>query len=259
MTAATDARVHLEVDGPVAVVTINRPKVRNAVDRPTAEAISAAWDEIDGRSDIRAAVLTGAGGFFCAGMDLKAFSATKERPISEARGGFGIVEKPPRTPVVAAVEGKALGGGFEIALACDLIVAAEDAWFGLPEVKRGLIAAAGGVLRLPQRVPRSVAKHLVLTGEPVGAYEAERLGLVTEVARTGRALEAAVELAGRIASNAPMAVRGAKQILDESIDWPVAEAFARQQAVTDPVRASRDAAEGARAFVEKRDPVWVDG
>lgn len=259
MTAATDARVHLEVDGPVAIVTIDRPEVRNAIDRPTAEAISEAWDEVDGRVEIRAAVLTGSGGFFSAGMDLKAFSATKERPISEARGAFGIVEKPPRTPVVAAVEGRALGGGFEIALACDLIVAAQDAQFGLPEVKRGLIAAAGGVLRLPQRIPRGVAKHLVLTGEPLVASEAQRLGLVAEVMPTGSARYAAVELARRIAANAPMAVRGAKQILDESVDWPASEAFARQKAVTDPVRASKDAAEGAKAFVEKREPVWVDG
>jgi enoyl-CoA hydratase len=204
-------------------------------------------------------VLTGSGGFFSAGMDLKAFSATKERPISATRGGFGIVEKPPRTPIVAAVEGRALGGGFEVALACDLIVAAEDAQFGLPEVKRGLIAAAGGVLRLPQRIPRGVAKHLVLTGEPIGARDAERLGLVSVVAPSGGARDAAVDLAGRIAANAPMAVRGAKQIVDESLDWPSSEAFARQAAVTDPVRASQDAAEGARAFVEKRDPVWVDG
>jgi enoyl-CoA hydratase/carnithine racemase len=259
VTAATGQRVRLEVDGPVAVVTIDRPEVRNAVDRPTAQAISDAFDEVDARTDVRAAVLTGAGGFFSAGMDLKAFSATKERPITDGRGAFGIVESPPRTPLVAAVEGKALGGGFEIALACDLIVAAEDAWFGLPEVKRGLIAAAGGVLRLPQRVPRGIAKRLVLTGEPIDAAEARRIGLVSEVAPSGGALAAATALAASIAANAPMAVRGAKRILDESVDWPAAEAFARQAAVTDPVRSSRDAAEGATAFVEKREPVWVDG
>ena len=259
MTAATGQRVRLETDGPVAVVTIDRPEVRNAIDRPTAEAISEAMDEVDARSDVRAVVLTGAGGFFSAGMDLKAFSATKERPITGGRGAFGIVEQPPRKPVVAAVEGKALGGGFEIALACDLIVAAEDAWVGLPEVRRGLIAAAGGVLRLPQRVPRAVAKRLVLTGEPIDAVEAQRIGLVSEVAPSGGALAAATALAASIAANAPMAVRGAKRILDESVDWPSSEAFARQAAVTDPVRSSADAAEGATAFVEKRDPVWVDG
>lgn len=248
--------VRLEVDGAVATVVLDRPEVRNAVDRPTAEAISAALDEIDARPDITVAILTGAGGVFSAGMDLKAFDATKERPVCARRGGFGIVERPPATPLIAAVEGKALGGGFEIALACDLVVAAEDAWFGLPEVRRGLVAAAGGVLRLPRRIPRNVAMEMVLTGAPITAQQGRDLGLVNRVVPSGQALGAARELAGDIAANAPLALRAAKTLVDASADWPAEEAFARQAPHTNLVRTSADAAEGARAFVEKRPPVW---
>jgi enoyl-CoA hydratase/crotonobetainyl-CoA hydratase len=162
--------IRLDVLDGVGVITIDRPDVRNAIDRPTAIAIADALDAVDEREDIRSAVLTGTGTVFSAGMDLKAFNATKERPVDERRGGFGIVGRQTEKPLIAAVEGKALGGGFEIALACDLIVAAEDALFGLPEVKRGLVAAAGGVLRLPRRIPRNIAMELILTG---GATERE--------------------------------------------------------------------------------------
>ncbi|WP_067671421.1 crotonase/enoyl-CoA hydratase family protein [Nocardia miyunensis] len=247
--------VRFEVADRIAVITLDRPERRNAVDLPTAQAISAALDELDARDDVSVGVLTGAGGIFSAGMDLKAFSATKERPITE-RGGFGIVERPAAKPLIAAVEGKALGGGFEIALACDLIVAADNAEFGLPEVKRGLVAAAGGVLRLPRRIPPTVAKELVLTGEPISAARAQDLGLVNRVVPAGTAADHARTLAAAIAANAPLAVRTAKLLIDESADWPAAEAFARQAPHTDAVRSSRDAAEGARAFVEKRAPAW---
>ncbi|OLL73455.1 Enoyl-CoA hydratase [Pseudonocardia sp. Ae168_Ps1] len=249
--------VRLDVADGVATLVLDRPEVRNAVDRPAAEAISAALDEIDVRPDVSVAVLTGAGGIFSAGMDLKAFAATKERSISEQRGGFGIVERPPAKPLIAAVEGKALGGGFEIALACDLIVAADDAWFGLPEVKRGLVAAAGGVLRLPRRIPRNVAMELVLTGAPITAGQGHDLGLVNRIAPAGEALKVARELAGEIAGNAPLALRAAKTLVDASADWPAEEAFTRQSPHTDLVRSSEDAAEGAKAFVEKRRPVWT--
>jgi enoyl-CoA hydratase/crotonobetainyl-CoA hydratase len=248
--------IRFEVDRAVAVLTIDRPDVRNAVDLATADALAAALDEFDTRDDLRAGVLTGEGATFCAGMDLKALNATGERPISSSRGGFGIVEQPPVKPLIAAVEGHALGGGFEIALACDLIVAASDASFGLPEVRRGLVAAAGGVLRLPRRIPQNVALELVLTGAPLAAGRAHELGLLARVAEPGQALAVARELAGVIADNAPLAVRTAKRLVYESGDWPAAELFDRQRPIVQAVRDSEDAREGARAFVEKRPPVW---
>lgn len=250
--------IRLEVLDGVGIITIDRPEVRNAIDRPTAIAIADALDAVDERDDIRSAVLTGAGPVFSAGMDLKAFNATKERPVDERRGGFGIVGRQTGKPLIAAVEGKALGGGFEIALACDLIVAAEDALFGLPEVKRGLVAAAGGVLRLPRRIPRNIAMELVLTGEPLTAARAEAYGLVNRVVAAGAAVEAAVDLGRSIALNAPLAVRTSKHLVKASAEWADEEMFDKQAPYTDAVRSSADAAEGARAFVEKRQPNWTN-
>jgi enoyl-CoA hydratase/carnithine racemase len=252
----TDA-VLLDVTDGVATITLNRPEVRNAIDLPTSLALAECLDEVDERRDVTVAVLTGAGSTFCAGMDLKAFAATKERPIHPRRGAFGIVRQPCEKPLIAAIEGNALGGGLEIALACDLVVAARSSRLGLPEVKRGLVAAAGGVLRLPRRIPQAVAMELILSGEPLTAEQARYWGLVNRVAPDGEALAVARELAGAIASNAPLAVRAAKRIVLESADWPTDEAFDLQTAHTDPVRASADAAEGARAFVEKRAPQWT--
>jgi enoyl-CoA hydratase/carnithine racemase len=249
-TVSLDAR-----DG-VAVITIDRPAVRNAVDRATADAIAAALDELDARDDVTVGVLTGAGGVFSAGMDLKAFSASGERPVSDSRGAFGICARPPEKPLIAAVEGKALGGGFEIALACDCIVAAADAAFGLPEVKRGLVAAAGGVVRLPQRLPRNLAMELVITGERIGAQRAYELGLVNRLAPTGEAMSAALVMASEVAPNAPLAVKASKRILRHSAVWPDDELFTLQAPLVDAVRNSEDAKEGARAFVEKRAPAW---
>nr|WP_238588811.1 crotonase/enoyl-CoA hydratase family protein [Rhodococcus pyridinivorans] len=240
----------------VAVITIDRPHVRNAVDKPTAEAIASALDEVDANPDVRVCVLTGSGSVFSAGMDLKAFAESGERPVTESRGGFGIVERPSAKPMIAAVEGKALGGGFEMVLACDLVVAGESAQFGLPEVKRGLVAAAGGVLRLPQRVSRAVALNMLFTGDPISASQAAELGLINEVVADGQAIAAAKALAMRIATNAPLAVQAVKEIVDALPDWPNADAFSRQRPITDAVRSSADAAEGARAFVEKRPAVW---
>jgi enoyl-CoA hydratase/carnithine racemase len=191
-------------------------------------------------------------------MDLKAFNATKERPLHETRGAFGIAARQTAKPLIAAVEGKALGGGFEIALACDLIVAAEDALFGLPEVKRGLVAAAGGVLRLPRRLPRNVAMQLVLSGEPISAADAQAFGLVNRVVPAGSAVEAAIALGQSIAANAPLAVRTSKFLVDASTEWSSDDMFDQQKPHTDKVRGSEDAAEGARAFVEKRPPVWTN-
>lgn len=249
--------IHLSVADTIATIVIDRPEVRNAIDKPTADALAAALDAVDERADVRVAILTGAGGTFCAGMDLKAFSATKERPLHPVRGAFGMVRKPPSKPIIAAVEGKALGGGLEMALACDLIVAAESTELGLPEVKRGLVAAAGGVIRLPRRIPRGVAMEMILTGRPVTALRAFELGLINRVAPDGHALAAAHELAAEVAANAPLAVRAAKRIAEISADWSLDEAFDLQAPYTDSVRSSRDAVEGARAFVEKRAPEWT--
>jgi len=232
----------------VAVITLDRRDVRNAIDLHTAGALAAGLDRLDGDPDIRAGVLTGSGGIF---------SATGERPLTESRGAFGIVGRPPRKPLVAAVEGKALGGGFEIALACDLIVAAENSEFGLPEVTRGLVAAAGGVLRLPRRIPRNVAMELVLTGTPCSASRAQQLGLVNRVVAAGTALDEAIILAGAVAANAPLAVTTSKYLVDAAADWPAAVAFAYQAPYADKVRGSQDAQEGARAFVAKRAPQWT--
>ncbi|MCU1690974.1 MAG: crotonase/enoyl-CoA hydratase family protein [Frankiales bacterium] len=248
--------VLVDVDDGVMIVTINRPERRNAIDLPTADALAAALDELDERRDLRAGVLTGAGGSFSAGMDLKAFAQTGERPISRSRGGLGITGRPPTKPVVAAVQGFVLGGGFEIALACDLIVAADDAQFGLPEVQRGLVAAGGGALRLAQRLPHHVALELLLTGARLPAVRAAELGLVNRLAPSADVLATALALAHEVARNAPLALAATKRIVVEGRSWPLDEVFARQEEITAPVRASADAQEGARAFAEKRQPVW---
>jgi enoyl-CoA hydratase len=242
-------------DGAVLTITLNRPEVRNAINTAASEAVAAALAELDASHDLSVAVLTGAGGTFCAGMDLKAFLAG-ERPSLPGRGFAGFVERPPAKPVVAAVEGAAVAGGFEIVLACDLIVAAEDARFGLPEVRRGLVAAGGGLLRLSRHVPYHLAVEWALTGDYVTAAQARAAGLVSRVTPSGEALAHAIELAGRIARNGPLAVAATKRILAECPDWPGTEAFARQREISEPVRNSEDAREGARAFVEKRVPRW---
>lgn len=247
------------VDAGIAVITLNRPEVRNAIDLATARQLSKAIDEVDSRADIRVAVLASShDGVFSAGMDLKAFSLTGERPIDPKRGAFGLVGRPPQKPLIGAVEGKALGGGLELLLACDLIVGAATAEFGLPEVRRGLVAAGGGVLRLPRRIPRAIALELVLTGDPIDARRAYELGLVNRLVPAGCALTTALDIAATIAANAPLAVRIAKQLVEESTQWPMAEAFDRQEPLAKIVRSSCDAAEGALAFAEKRPPVWKD-
>jgi enoyl-CoA hydratase len=244
-----------EADGPVAVVTINRPAARNAVNEAVASGMAATLDDLETQTDIQVIVLTGAGGTFSAGMDLKGF-LTGENPLAGGRGFGGIVERPPGKPVIAAVEGYALAGGFEIALACDLIVASEEAMFGLPEVTRGLVAAAGGLLRLPRRVPYHLAMEIALTGERVAAARLQQAGLINQLVPAGQALDRARQLAALIAANAPLAVEATKRIVAESADWPSAEAFARQNDIMAPVFSSADAVEGATAFAEKRAPVW---
>jgi enoyl-CoA hydratase len=237
------------------VITIDRPRARNAVNTAVAQGIAHALDELDGDDALVTGILTGAGGFFSAGMDLKAF-LRGERPHVEGRGFAGITQRPPSKPLIAAVEGPALAGGCELALSCDLIVASEEASFGIPEVKRGLAAAAGGLLRLPTRIPRTIAMELALTGDPMPARDAHRWGLVNHLTPPGGALDGARELAGRIGANGPLAVRASKQVIVESPDWSSTEAWERQGAILGPVLSSDDAREGAAAFAEKRAPVW---
>ena len=239
----------------VTLITINRPEARNAVNRAVSEGVAAALDEFESRKDLTAAVITGAGGTFCSGMDLKAFVAG-ETVALEGRGFAGITRRPPRKPVIAAVEGYALAGGCEIVLACDLVVAADDARFGIPEVKRGLVAGAGGLLRLPRRIPYAVAMELALTGDFLDAAQAHRYGLVNQLTEPGKALEGARRLAARIAANGPLAVAATKEIIVRSADWSAEEAFDRQAVIMEPVLRSADAREGAIAFAEKRPPVW---
>ncbi len=244
-----------EVADGVGVLTLNRPEARNAVDLATTEALAAALDEFDARDDVAVLVLTGAGGTFCAGMDLKAF-ARGERPRIEGRGFAGLTEAPPVKPLIAAVEGWALAGGCELALSADLVVAARDARFGIPEVKRGLFAAGGGVLRLAKALPYQRAMEMALTGDPLPAEEAHRFGLVNVLTEPGGALAGARELAARITVNGPLAVRASKQLVAGSVGWTDRAALDAQQELADRVFASADALEGARAFAEKRAPVW---
>ncbi|PVX82685.1 crotonase/enoyl-CoA hydratase family protein [Paraburkholderia unamae] len=239
----------------IQILTINRPEARNACTKAVAEAIAAALDELARRDDLRLAIITGAGGTFCAGMDLKGF-LKGERPSLPGRGFAGITEAPPGKPLIAAVEGYALAGGFELALASDLVVAANNAQFGLPEVKRGLCAAAGGLLRLQQQLPERIAMELVLTGDMFGAQRAYEFGLVNRLTPPGEALAGALELAQKIVANGPLAVAASKRVMRESRDWTSAEMFTRQREITDPVFASADAREGAAAFAEKRKAVW---
>ncbi|MFD7946373.1 crotonase/enoyl-CoA hydratase family protein [Streptomyces sp. NPDC059744] len=243
-------------DDGTTVITINRPETRNAVNRDVAVAMAEALDELDRRDDQVVGVITGAGNTFCSGMDLKAFRAG-ERPVVEGRGFAGITEARPRKPVIAADEGHALAGGCEIVLACDMVVAADDARFGIPEVKRGLVAAAGGLLRLPRRIPYAVAMEIALTGDFLDAGRAHAYGLVNRLTPPGGALAGALELAGTIAANGPLAVRATKQVLAEAPAWPADEEWQRMRALTGPVFASEDAKEGPRAFAEKRPPRWT--
>jgi enoyl-CoA hydratase len=250
-----DEAVLTERRGDVLVITLNRPDARNAVNGALAEGIAAALDELDGDDALRVGVLTGAGKGFSSGMDLKAFVAG-ERPYVEDRGFAGITQRSSRKPLIAAIEGFAVAGGFEIALSCDLIVAARGARLGIPEVKRSLVAAAGALFRLPRRIPYHLAMELALTGDPIDAERGHQLGLVNRLAEPGEALDAALELAAAIVKNGPLALEASKEIVRNAPDWTEAEAWEKQGAIAGPVMVSEDAREGAIAFAEKRDPVW---
>jgi enoyl-CoA hydratase len=247
--------VLVERRGAVQVIVINRPEARNALNGPVAAGVRDAVDELDADGDLRAGVLTGAGGTFSSGMDLKAF-LKGESPSFPGRGLCGITQTPPRKPLIGAAEGWALAGGFELLLACDLVVAGVSARFGVPEVKRSLVAGAGGALLLAQRVPRALALELLLTGDPVGAERAAEIGLVNRVVADGTALEEAVQLAEKIAANGPLAVAATKQIALRGADWTAEQRWDEAAALMQPVFTSQDAREGARAFAEKRAPVW---
>jgi enoyl-CoA hydratase len=244
--------------GNVEILTINRPEARNAVNGAVSQAMSAALDELADDPDAWVVVLTAAGDkAFSAGMDLKAFASGEGASIIGASGGFGGIAK--RTfpkPLIAAVNGSALAGGFEIVLSCDLVVAAEHATFGIPEAKRGLIAGAGGLIRLPKRLPMAVALELALTGDPIDADRALQLGLVNRVVPGGRVLDEALELAGRIAANAPLAVRHSKEVVRGAADVGEEEGWKLNDAAVAVVFSSADAMEGPVAFAEKRPPRW---
>lgn len=239
----------------VQVITINRPEAKNAINGAVANGIAAAVDELEESDDLHVGVLTGAGGTFCAGMDLKAF-LRGETPTVENRGLGGITQAPPRKPLIGAVEGWAVAGGFELLLACDMVVAATSAKFGVPEVKRALVAGAGAAMFLPHRVPQAIALEMLLTGDPITASRAAELGLVNTLTDEGGALDGALALAERIAANGPLAVAVTKQIARRSADWTFEEGWDRQAELMAPVFTSEDAREGATAFAEKRPPVW---
>jgi enoyl-CoA hydratase len=241
--------------GSVLLITLNRPEVRNAVNAALAEGLAGALEQLDGDDGLSVGVLTGAGGFFSAGMDLGAFVRGESAWFGD-RGFAGITQRSARKPLIAAIEGFALAGGLEIALACDLLVAAQGARMGIPEVKRSLVAAGGALLRMPRRMPYHVVMELALTGDPQPAERFHELGLVNRLSEPGAAVEVALELADSLAKNAPLALVATKRVLQDQFDWTSDEMWDRQAAITGPVFVSEDAKEGSSAFKEKREPVW---
>jgi len=241
-----------ETHGRVRLITLNRPEARNAVNSALGQALVASIEELDADDGLTAGVLTGAGGGFSAGMDLKAFAS--EGP---PKGFNQFLQNGSKKPLIAAVEGFALAGGLEIALTCDLIVAASDVKLGLPEVNKGLFAAGGGLFRLPGRVPYGVAMEMALTSDPIMAEQAHALGLVSRLSDPGKAAEVALDLATRIARNAPLAVAASKQIMRQTRGLTEEDAWAVQGPLLGKVFTSEDAKEGPRAFAEKREPKWT--
>ena len=253
--AVASEPVLAERRGNVLLITLNRPEVRNSVNAALAEGVGKALDELDADDELAVGVLTGAGGFFSAGMDLGAF-VKGESPWYGDRGFAGIAQRASQKPLIAAIEGFAVAGGFEIALSCDLIVAAKGAKLGIPEAKRSLVAAGGALLRLPRRMPYHVVMELALTGDTQPAERFHHFGVVNSLAAPGDAVDVALELAERLAANGPLALAASKRILQEQFDWSSEQMWEKQAAISGPVFASEDAKEGANAFKEKRDPVW---
>ena len=242
----------------VAIVTLNRPEARNAVNGELAQAMEAVLDELEADDAITVVVLTGQGSTFCAGADLKKVAKGQGGELATKKGGFaGLVTRGFPKPLIAAVNGPALAGGFEVVLSCDLVVAADIAKFGLPEVKRGLFAAAGGLIRLPKRVPLALATELAITGDPIDADRALQLGLVNRVVPADQVVSAALELAARISVNGPLAVRNTLKMVREAPDLTEAEAWPRNYELALEVFGSKDSIEGATAFAEKREPKWT--
>lgn len=249
--------IDVEVHGHTALLTINRPEARNAVNAAVATGMEEAIDRIEADDDIWVAVLTGAGPVFCAGADLKEIASGNGGALGTSRGGFaGLVSRERTKPLIAAVDGPALAGGTEIVLACDLVVASRAARFGVPEVKRSLVAAAGGLFRLAQKLPSNVATELVLTGDPIDAERAHHFGLVNVLCEEGTARDAAMELAGRIEANAPLAVRESLAVVRASRGIDDATGFRLSNEAFGRLVATEDYAEGPKAFIEKRAPQW---
>lgn len=247
--------VLVDITNGIMTITMNRPEARNAINGDTARGIAAALEQLDADDSVRVGILTGAGGTFCSGMDLKGF-LTGDLPSVEGKGFGGLTEALPRKPLIGAIEGYALAGGCEMALSCDMLVAAETSKFGIPEVKRGLVAAAGGLMRMPRQIPQKIAMELALTGDFMSAQRAADLGLVNRIVAEGSALESAKELAAAINANGPLAVAVSKQVVLQSADWSTSEMFTKQNEIAIPVFSSEDAIEGAAAFAEKRAPNW---
>ena len=254
MSDVMTQEVFVEAEDGVLVVTINRPEAKNAMNKAAAELISAAMDRLEADDGLRVAILTGAGGTFCSGMDLKGF-LRGEWPSVEGRGFGGLSQWTPSKPIIAAVDGYALAGGMELALSCDLIVANSNAKFGIPEAKRGLAAAGGGLIKLPRQIPPRIAMELALTGDLIDAARAYELGFINRIV-DGPAIDGARELARRIAENGPLSLAASKAIVRNSHEWSEAEMWEKQTAYVAPVFASADAREGAAAFAEKRKPNW---
>ena len=253
--AVASQPVLAERRGNVLLITLNRPEVRNSVNAALAQGVGTALDELDTDDELAVGVLTGAGGFFSAGMDLGAF-VKGESPWYGDRGFAGIAQRASQKPLIAAIEGFAVAGGFEIALSCDLIVAAKGAKLGIPEAKRSLVAAGGALLRLPRRMPYHVVMELALTGDTQPAERFHHFGVVNSLAEPGQAVDVALELAERLAKNGPLALAASKRILQEQFDWSSEQMWDKQAAISGPVFASEDAKEGANSFKEKREPLW---
>lgn len=251
------AQVEFQTEGHIAIVTLNRPEARNAVNAEVAKGVEAALDQFEADQDLWVGILSASPPVFCAGADLKEVRAGRIDSLSTARGGFaGIVARQRTKAIIAAVDGPAMGGGTEIALACDLIVASTAAVFGVPEVKRGLVAAGGGLFRLPQRLPFNTALEMILTGDAIEAGRAYDLGMVNRLADPGGALDAARELATRIEANAPVAVRSSRRAALASAFGDDAAGWRSTQEAREAALASQDVSEGLNAFLEKRNPSW---